>query len=184
MLIPNVDPQMLIPNVVGGFSRRSQRGLIAAARSDLMEFDDIPEGVSHEDLIRVLVDPSLHSPEPNSLPLQLPPGFVNVFHCQRNMRQRRILSFAERDRRHTLRAYQMDGRSVPVVADKDPEAGHTRDGGSLRVRLQTQDIRVETAGSFQFCWSRADTNAVMVQFYDFDGHVLFPRSAATLQAPI
>src|SRR5207244_9165849 len=94
------------------------------------------------------------------------------------------LSYSKIVRRQSLSSYQMDGRSVPVVADKDPEAGHTRDGGSLRVRLQTQDIRVETAGSFQFCWSRADTNAVMVQFYDFDGHVLFSRSAATPQAPI
>jgi hypothetical protein len=51
---------------------------IAAARADLMQFNDVAEGISHKDLIGILSDQSLDPPVPDAALVQLLLGRLNI----------------------------------------------------------------------------------------------------------
>jgi hypothetical protein len=87
------------------------------------------------------------------------------------MRKRRILLQAANKRRYSLRAHQVYRRRVFVVAYKHPISRHTRKIRPFRIRVKTEDLRIETAAAFHFLRSGSNSNAVVVQFKYSDGHV-------------
>src|SRR5262252_8766126 len=136
-----------------------------------MKLDDISRRILDEHLIRVRADQALDLPEPDAAAFQFALGFLNVFDRESNMRQCGVFFRAARQRRHSGRSHQMDGRGTFIAADEHPEAGHTGKIGAFRIGFQSENFRVEPASVFYFFRRRADANSMMMKFDHFDRHL-------------
>src|SRR3954462_7254197 len=72
---------------------------IAAARPDLVKFDDIARRIFDKHLIGIFSDKALDLPEPDPFLLQFALRLFDVFHSQCNVWQRRMFADAAGQRR-------------------------------------------------------------------------------------
>jgi hypothetical protein len=130
------------------FSSLLQRRFIAATGADLMQLDDVAEGVSYKDLIGILADQALNPPVPDATLVQFLLGLLDILYSQRHMRNGGIFGVAARHRRSSHCTHQMDLGGMGVVAHVHPKARDPRNIGPSCIHRQSQHLAIKLPGLF------------------------------------
>ena len=86
------------------------------------------------------------------------------------MRVGGVFLFAAGNGRHADGTHEVNLRGAVALADIHPKAGNAGNRWPPGVGLQTQHVVVEGARLFNVVVFLADTDAVMMQFKNLDGH--------------
>jgi hypothetical protein len=136
-----------------------------------MEFDNIPKWILHKHLVRIGTDEAFDAPMPNASAFEFLTGFVDILDSQRYVRQSRIFPFGTRDRRLAGCAKKMNLSCLFTSADINPETWNSGNLRPFRIRFQAEQAGVELVSLLEFVWFSSDTNTVVMQLDNFDGHL-------------